>query len=125
MSRQYLFAYGSLLTGTGHRAIDRLIKQGCQAAGEASLQARLFDLGHYPGAVPSPRAADQIKGQLFLLKRPRQVLRILDVYEGVAPTSRAAAAPMFSAQTLQSTQHEWYGETCPSPLPHASDSRAG
>lgn len=83
MSRQYLFAYGSLLTNTGDRVIDRLIKHGCKAVGEAYLQGRLFDLGHYPGAVPSPRASDQVKGQLFLLARPRQMLRVLDVYEGI------------------------------------------
>lgn len=85
MPKQYLFAYGSLLTGTNDRRVDRLMKHACQPVGDAIVQATLYDLGKYPGIVHSSNSADQVKGRVFLLKRPHQTLRVLDAYEGIAP----------------------------------------
>lgn len=84
MRKHYLFAYGSLLTGTGDRVLDRLMARACAPVGEAIMQGKLFDLGSYPGALPSSCPSDEIRGQLFLLKQPQRVLRMLDAYEGIS-----------------------------------------
>lgn len=83
--KQYLFAYGSLLMETGDRRVDALMKHACLPAGDAVVQATLYDLGTYPGIVPSSNPASAVKGRVFLLQKPRETLRILDVYEGLAP----------------------------------------
>lgn len=84
MRNPYLFAYGTLLTGTGDRRVDRLMKQTCRLIGDATLQAKLYDLGEYPGAVLSGNPNDLTKGRVYRLKQPRQTLRVLDAYEGIA-----------------------------------------
>jgi gamma-glutamylcyclotransferase (GGCT)/AIG2-like uncharacterized protein YtfP len=79
MAHAHLFVYGSLWTGTGHRAVDRLLREHGRNLGEGWIRGRLFDLGRYPGALPA--AAGRIHGRLFRLRRPERVLARLDRYE--------------------------------------------
>jgi gamma-glutamylcyclotransferase (GGCT)/AIG2-like uncharacterized protein YtfP len=49
--------------------------------GEGSLQAKLYQLNGYPGAVPSTDPQDQTQGEIYALEDPG-VLALLDAYEG-------------------------------------------
>jgi gamma-glutamylcyclotransferase (GGCT)/AIG2-like uncharacterized protein YtfP len=85
MSSQYLFAYGTLLTGTGRPLLDRLLTRTLDPLGPASVQGRLFDLGDYPGLVPSFHDQDRVKGTLYAMRQARKILRFVDRYEGIVP----------------------------------------
>ncbi len=78
----YLFIYGTLLTGTGNPGLDRLVRQHLEPLGEATIQGKLYDLGHYPGAVPSHRTTDRISGILCLVRQFDVCIPKLDRYEG-------------------------------------------
>ena len=81
---EYLFIYGSLITGSGNRTIDRCIQNKCQQLGEATIKGKLFDLGDYPGAVPGHHRHN-IHGQLIKLIKPAKTLALLDHYEAYYP----------------------------------------
>jgi len=88
LAREYLFLYGSLLTGSGDRALDRMVARRCRSLGHGHIRARLYDLGPYPGAVPSDKPKQWVHGELFELTEPRHCLPRLDAYEGYEPNAR-------------------------------------
>ena len=47
----------------------------------ARLQACLYQVSYYPGAVPSNNVANQVLGELYQLLQPEQLLPLLDNYE--------------------------------------------
>jgi gamma-glutamylcyclotransferase (GGCT)/AIG2-like uncharacterized protein YtfP len=76
-----LFTYGTLMPGSGHPMALRL-KAECIVLGAASVCGLLYDLGDYPGLVPSQDAGRRVHGMLLRLRDPRSSLRWLDAYEG-------------------------------------------
>ena len=82
---QHLFAYGTLRRSyfpdkvAGIR--DKLI-----FVGEGETNGLLYDIGTYPAAVRGD-GTQKIKGDVFLLREPEQVLRIIDQYEGIDDAS--------------------------------------
>jgi gamma-glutamylcyclotransferase (GGCT)/AIG2-like uncharacterized protein YtfP len=102
----YLFVYGTLLTGTGQPHLDRLLREHADNLGPATLRARLYDLGPFPGAVPSSRPRDRVVGQLFRLHRPA-LLAPLDRYEGYRADAEAASG--FVRRSARVTLGEAHG----------------
>lgn len=88
MPNTYLFAYGTLLTGTGDPALDRAFRAAVCDLGPAWVAGRLVRLQGYPGAV---EGAGQVWGRLFEVTRTRCLLRRLDRYEGVSDTPQTGA----------------------------------
>jgi len=84
---QRLFVYGTLRQGLGH-PMHRLLQEHATFVGRARFQGKLFDLGRYPGAVPSDDPSDVVEGELYELTAPEQALPALDEYEGCGPTAR-------------------------------------
>lgn len=76
-----LFAYGTLLTGTGNAALDRLVKRCLTPVTDAVTPGTLYWLGAYPGAVPDPACDRVIQGTLVQVRRPRLCWPVLDRYE--------------------------------------------
>jgi len=76
----YLFLYGSLLTGTPDRLLNKQVRRLLRHAPTATIQARLYNLGHYPGVIPSAARTDRVYGRVITLANPR-LLRQLDRYE--------------------------------------------
>ena len=76
----HLFLYGSLLTGTPDRRLNKLVRHLLRHASPATIQARLYNLGHYPGVIPSAARADRVYGRVITLANSR-LLRQLDRYE--------------------------------------------
>jgi gamma-glutamylcyclotransferase (GGCT)/AIG2-like uncharacterized protein YtfP len=78
-----LFTYGTLRRGFElHHHLMRLRAKCC---GEGEVAGRLFDLGHYPGARPSSRKDEWIRGEVYQLRQPPRDLRVLDEIEGCNP----------------------------------------
>lgn len=80
---EYLFIYGSLITGTKHPQINRCIQRDCVSLGSAHIKGKLFDLGSYPGAVADTQ--HNVFGQLLKIRNAAAVLRLLDAYEAYNP----------------------------------------
>jgi gamma-glutamylcyclotransferase (GGCT)/AIG2-like uncharacterized protein YtfP len=85
MYSKYLFVYGSLLTGVGHAAVDWVLRRRAHRVGRAYVHGCLYDLGPYPAALPSPDPHDRVYGEVYLLRSPRENLRLLDRYEDYRP----------------------------------------
>ncbi len=76
----HLFLYGSLLTGTPDRRLNRRLRRLLKRARPATIQARLYNLGRYPGVIPSTEASDRVYGRVITLNNPH-LLRQMDRYE--------------------------------------------
>lgn len=81
---RYLFVYGTLRQGSG-RPMAGYLARHARRVGRATMKGRLYDLGGYPGAVPSDSLDDGVVGEVYLLDSPEAVLRALDEYEGCGP----------------------------------------
>jgi gamma-glutamylcyclotransferase (GGCT)/AIG2-like uncharacterized protein YtfP len=77
---QHLFVYGTLRRDSRHE-MYRLLARNADFVGDAVFRGRLYLIDDYPGAVPSASPDDIVKGELYLLERPDQVLPKLDDYE--------------------------------------------
>jgi gamma-glutamylcyclotransferase (GGCT)/AIG2-like uncharacterized protein YtfP len=71
--------------------VDRLLRGAVQDLGPGHIQARLYDLGDYPGAVASTRRGDRVTGRLYRLLAPLTTLARLDHYEGYDPSAEPAS----------------------------------
>ena len=80
MMVQYLFVYGTLRSDAKH-AMHQVLQQYACLLGPATLQGRLYQVAHYPGAVLSAEPEQQVRGELYQLLQPEQVLTLLDDYE--------------------------------------------
>jgi len=92
---RYLFVYGTLMSGAqtalGRAQRLRLARES-DSLGPASIaQARLYDLGCYPGAVDGGGEDDLVHGEAVLLSTPEPTLAWLDAYEGVVPGNDEAS----------------------------------
>jgi gamma-glutamylcyclotransferase (GGCT)/AIG2-like uncharacterized protein YtfP len=80
----YIFIYGMLRRGRG-RHINCVLNQRGIFIGDGVFRGRLYDIGHYPGAVYSNSESDLVKGDVYLLPEPESVLEVLDRFEGCTP----------------------------------------
>lgn len=78
-----LFVYGTLRRG--YEPHSYLRRQSARFLGDGIISGRLYDLGEYPGAVPSKSPGDEIRGELYELLDPKAHLRILDEVEEFDP----------------------------------------
>ncbi len=79
-----VFFYGTLQTEFNRRSragVDQLLNY----VGRGSIQAKLFDLGLYPVAVPA--AEGQVWGEVFEMTDPATVLAALDGIQGCRPAA--------------------------------------
>lgn len=77
---EYLFVYGTLRQNANHPMHQQLATHARFVA-MALLQACLYQVSYYPGAVPSNNVANQVLGELYQLLQPEQLLPLLDNYE--------------------------------------------
>lgn len=83
----YVFVYGTLREDPDHE-MYRVLARSSRFVGDGTVNARLYDLGQYPGIVLSPDPTDLVFGELYELRPELAVsaLRELDDYEGLGPT---------------------------------------
>jgi gamma-glutamylcyclotransferase (GGCT)/AIG2-like uncharacterized protein YtfP len=88
-----LFIYGTLHPDRAPAAIAptaRLLKPfGEPPRNRATVQARLYNLGAYPGILLSEETAHTVPGELFELPNDPAVLARLDDYEDFRPDDPA------------------------------------
>ena len=81
MVQEYLFAYGTLRRKAGLPR-HRILAEGGRFVSEATFQGKLYDVGAYPGVIPSADDADRVTGEVYALARPDTLFQQLDAYEG-------------------------------------------
>jgi gamma-glutamylcyclotransferase (GGCT)/AIG2-like uncharacterized protein YtfP len=81
---EYLFVYGTLMKAAGHPMAVHLAANA-RHAGPARFRGKLYRVAHYPGAVASKNAADEVHGELYELRNPARLFEVLDAYEGCSP----------------------------------------
>ena len=111
MNNAYLFVYGTLRKGYGLKLLQE-IGSALTYVGEATVQATLFDLGDFPGAVKGGEA--EIKGDVFTL-HDWQVFDLLDAYEGEAFKREEAKVRLQSGEKVKAWLYWYTGNTanCP------------
>lgn len=85
MNTVRVFAYGTLITGARSSDVQALLQRHLVRRNEAFVRGRLYDLGPYPGLVPSPRRSERVYGELLELRAPRRCLAAFDDYEDYDP----------------------------------------
>jgi len=87
---EYIFVYGTLRKDVGIEMYHVLARHA-RFVKDAKFQGRLFDLGDYPGAVPSDDPRDVVHGEVYALEPSVRdaVLASLDDYEGCSPGGEA------------------------------------
>lgn len=76
----YLFVYGTLRKSYDLKLKNKVAK-GLEYVGQAKIGATMYDIGRYPGAVRD-RTGREVIGDVFLVKDPAAVFKVLDKYEG-------------------------------------------
>ena len=80
----YLFVYGTLRK-TQNGNLHPYLKNHAVFIDRASLPGKLYQVEHYPGAIPAPLGSQGlIYGEVYRLLQPEAVLSILDEYEECA-----------------------------------------
>ena len=79
----YLFVYGTLRRAA-HTEWSRVLCTVSDCIGGARTRGALFQLGKYPGFVPSG-ADEWVTGEVCRLHDPSTLLPKLDAYEGCGP----------------------------------------
>ena len=91
MAAQYLFVYGTLREDIAH-PMGAILKRHASRIGRGWFNGQLFDLGQYPGAVPSKSSADRVVGDLYRIEPGREasLFAELDRYEDCDPDQPSA-----------------------------------
>ena len=79
--KDILFVYGTLMAKLDH-PMHGLLAGSAEPLGPAVFQGRLYDLGTYPGAVPSDEPEHQVFGEAWQVGDQVMLLAALDQYEG-------------------------------------------
>jgi gamma-glutamylcyclotransferase (GGCT)/AIG2-like uncharacterized protein YtfP len=76
-----VFVYGTLRRDARGQMLSPLCRDWA-FAGYGTVPGELYDFGAYPGAVPSESSEALIKGEVYELPDPREMLPLIDRYEG-------------------------------------------
>ncbi|MCW8974664.1 MAG: gamma-glutamylcyclotransferase [Sedimenticola sp.] len=77
----FLFVYGTLLRPLGHPK-HTYLAQYCHYICPGRFQGKMFDIGDYPGVIPSIQREDSVQGEVYAIKDEALLLSKLDEYEG-------------------------------------------
>ena len=80
--QDYLFVYGTLRKDYSLKLKDK-VADNIEFLGRAKVGASLYDIGRYPGAIRAKeKSDDEIVGDVFIVRNPDSVFKVLDKYEG-------------------------------------------
>jgi len=79
-----LFVYGTLRRGYAHR-FAHWLEEKAHFVGPGRMRGRLYRIRSYVGLVPSKAGDEWVRGDVYHLKRPAEIYRVLDEYEGCGP----------------------------------------
>jgi gamma-glutamylcyclotransferase (GGCT)/AIG2-like uncharacterized protein YtfP len=83
-SEPLVFVYGTLRKDA-RGPIQQALTNGWEFLGYGTVAADLYDLGAYPGAVPSPDGDGRVRGEIYRVPKVEEALARLDHHEGCGP----------------------------------------
>lgn len=107
MENDYLFVYGTLRNKYQLKLKDRVSKE-LEYIGKAKVDASLFDLGRYPGAIKENLGSEVI-GDVFLINNADKVFKILDEYEGEKFSREKEEVKLRGGKSLNAWVY-WYNQ---------------
>lgn len=103
----YLFVYGTLRKDHNLKLKERVAKE-LEYIGKAKVEASLYDLGRYPGAIKEDKRSEVI-GDVFLMNDAEKVFRVLDRYEGEEFSREREEVKMRSGKLVNAWVY-WYNQ---------------
>ncbi|PJC87383.1 gamma-glutamylcyclotransferase [Vibrio sp. HA2012] len=85
MTTDFIFVYGTLRKETA-TAMHQVLAQYCEYVSVGSMQGKLYDIGHYPGAIKSTEPSDKVYGELYRILNQEKLFIRLDEYEECTDT---------------------------------------
>jgi predicted GNAT family N-acyltransferase/gamma-glutamylcyclotransferase (GGCT)/AIG2-like uncharacterized protein YtfP len=76
-----LFVYGTLRRKAEHPVRQGLLEEW-RLLGTGTFRGRLYDLGRFPGAIPSNEISHRVFGEIYRIAEDRKTFQLLDEYEG-------------------------------------------
>ncbi|WP_281950873.1 gamma-glutamylcyclotransferase family protein [Nitrosophilus kaiyonis] len=80
MRYEYLFVYGTLMSKFNNR-YSKFLRKYSKFIGPGYIKGEIFQISWYPGVKKSLYFKNRVKGELYLIKNPKKVFKILDKYE--------------------------------------------
>lgn len=80
LADDYLFVYGSLRKAAGRSEHGEMCRY-CHWVGNGFIQAVLYRIDHYPGAVASNLDSDRVWGEIYRISDHNRLFACLDHYE--------------------------------------------
>lgn len=109
-NRDYLFVYGTLRNNYDLKLKDHVAKN-LQYVGKAKVEASLYDLGKYPGAIKENNN-NEVVGDVFLIDNPDKIFKVLDKYEGDKFTRNKNPIRLRSGKLIDAWVY-WYNQKPP------------
>jgi gamma-glutamylcyclotransferase (GGCT)/AIG2-like uncharacterized protein YtfP len=106
--RDHLFIYGTLHPDRAPAEIAPVVRR-LNPLGLATIHAKLYNLGEYPGVVLDPTASHTVAGELFSIP-DAATLALLDAYEDFR--SHDPANSLFLRTQTTATLHDDSRLTC-------------
>lgn len=78
---EFVFVYGTLRRDAAS-PMHNILTENSDYFGEGFIQAELYEIDHYPGAVESGNKNDLVKGEIYKINNPELLFLQLDEYEG-------------------------------------------
>lgn len=107
-NKDYLFVYGTLRNGYDLKLRNRVSRE-LEYVGKAKVEASLYDLGKYPGAIKGEQKSEVI-GDVFIITNPEKVLNVLDKYEGKKFDRKLQKVKLRSGKSISAWIY-WYNQT--------------
>lgn len=106
---EFLFVYGTLRKDFGNE-LHKLITRNSEFIGMATYQGKMYNIGEYPGIIPSDDSSNKVIGELYKLTNSVRLIRILDEYEEYYPENEAESIFVRNAITvsIDGTDYESY-----------------
>lgn len=106
-NQDYLFVYGTLRNDYNLKLKNQVAKD-LEYVGQAKVEANLYDLGKYPGAIKEHHN-NEVIGDVFLIENPDRTFKILDKYEGEKFTRNKNRVRLRSGKSIDAWVY-WYNQ---------------
>jgi gamma-glutamylcyclotransferase (GGCT)/AIG2-like uncharacterized protein YtfP len=80
MHNEYLFVYGNLKRNQ-NSLMSSYLNNNAKFIGDGYTLGRLYNLGSYPGYIPSTNSNEKVFGEIFELQNTGKILDVLDDFE--------------------------------------------
>jgi gamma-glutamylcyclotransferase (GGCT)/AIG2-like uncharacterized protein YtfP len=80
MQTENLFVYGRLMSNQNN-LMSSYLNNNTHFIGEGFIFGRLYDLGKYPGFIPSNNPDEKVFGEIYELTNAAEIFKVVDDFE--------------------------------------------